>query len=110
MAPITFSAFILPSRVGAVLAAEQATCPHVGNQCGKSQQGESDIQQVYHVFLGVEPAMLRARHAGSHDMSLAVKAAQRSHTFVLRFHKEAGSLSSNTAPPPWRSEYESVPF
>src|ERR1700730_10807808 len=30
-----------------------------------------------------------ARHAGLHDRCLAVKAVQRSHAFVLRFHKEA---------------------
>jgi hypothetical protein len=59
MPPTMLSALILPSRVGAVFAAEQGTSAHVGEQCGKCEQGQGDVQQVYHVFLGVEHAILR---------------------------------------------------
>jgi hypothetical protein len=58
MEPSKVSAFILSPRVDAVLAAEQSTCAHVGKQCGKCYKGQNDVQQVNHVFLGVECAML----------------------------------------------------
>src|ERR1700719_1435789 len=106
-----FSAFIFPPHVSVVFAAERGTAPHVGYQRGKCEQGECEVQQVDHGLLIARVEFIAHRN-GSHDTRAPVKAAQRSRRGLQRFHKAvaAGSLSSNTDPPPCRSLYLSVPL
>src|ERR1700682_5276392 len=77
IAATMFSAFIFPPRVSVVFAAEQGTGAYVGNQCGKCEQRESDVQKVDHVLLKKTRSIQRAR--GSDQMIRAP---------LLRLHKD----------------------
>lgn len=75
----TVSALIIPPSVGVFLAPQNEASPHVGEHCAEKENGDYEIEQVYHGFL---VDAIRAIHSAPNALGHMIE------NEVLRPHKE----------------------